>query len=122
MKSRVPVSVPPTALQSPFAALEMSGLPPGPPEQPPATTPVRKPGRVVLRKETSHRSGKPVIVVSGFADHHSLEEIDILARDARKALGCGGTTRDREIELQGNQPDAIRKFFQSRNFQVAGVS
>lgn len=108
MAGRIPVSGPQEALQSPFAALDISGLPPGPPEPvaSPATAP--KPGRLVFRKEKARRGGKSVVVASGFPAEFPDEAIDGLARKVRKLLGCGGTVEGREIVWQGDDPEKFR--------------
>ncbi|MFA7343023.1 MAG: translation initiation factor [Terrimicrobiaceae bacterium] len=118
-KGRIPLSGPREALQSPFAGLSVPGLPEGALQED-KPSPVF-PGRVVLRKEKAGRGGKPVVVVSGFHAGIPGEEIGRLASDARKKLGCGGTVRDREIEFQGDNPDAIRKALQAVGFRVDGI-
>ena len=119
-KGRIPVSGPREDLQSPFAGLSIPGLPDRTPQaEKPA--PLSSPGRVVLRKEKAHRGGKPVIVVSGFHAGISMTELERLASDARKQLGCGGTVRDREMEFQGDNPAAVRKVFQTAGFRVDGI-
>jgi translation initiation factor 1 len=111
-------------LNNPFAGLRMDGLPPG--EEPPAPVPsaTRKPGlgRVVLRREKAHRGGKTVIVVHDFAPSIPMSVIEELARKLRQACGCGGTTRQRIIELQGDQPARIRALLEEEGFKVAGVT
>jgi translation initiation factor 1 len=108
-------------LQSPFAALEIAGLPEGPMEmEKPAAVP-KKNGRVVLRREKAERGGKTVVVVSGFEPHFSETDIVEFGRQARQSCGCGGTVRGREIELQGDNPQRVRAFFESAGFRVAGV-
>lgn len=117
-RERIPVSAPQTGLQSPFAALEVAGRPaPAPVAESPGKTPA---GRLVLRREKAHRGGKTVVVVSDFdpAIHSSL--IEDLARRARQRLGCGGTARDRRIELQGDRAPEVRAFFEAEGFTVAG--
>lgn len=79
-------------------------------------------GRVVLRREKAQRGGKTVVVVSDFDARISDVEIEDLARQARQACGCGGTVRDREIELQGDNPPKVRTFFENSGFRVAGIS
>lgn len=103
---------------NPFDKLSAAGLPPGP-ELPPPKQP--KLGRVVLRKETAHRGGKTVIVVHDFASHITGKQIDDYATKLKKACGCGGTVRDRQIEIQGDQPGKIRALLEAEGFQVAGV-
>ena len=114
----------PPEFNNPFANLKADGLPPGEvvpaPTPPPGRTP-RK-GRVVLRRETAHRGGKTVIVVHDFAPHISLAHIEELARKLRNACGCGGTTRARTIEIQGNQAARIRQLLEEEGFKVAGVT
>jgi translation initiation factor 1 len=113
----------PPVLNNPFAGLQIAGLPPG--AAPSASAaPVRKPklGRVVLRRETAHRGGKVVIVIDDFAPHIGLPAIEELGRKLRNACGCGGTIRQRAIELQGNQVAKARAFLEEEGFQVAGVT
>ena len=121
---RIPVSAVPGGMQSPFAALEIDGLPEGPVASDPSPEKNQKKsgrGRVVLRREKARRGGKTVVVVSGFCNTIPETQIEDLARDARQACGCGGTVRLREIELQGDQPERVRQFFLQAGFQVAGV-
>jgi translation initiation factor 1 len=84
--------------------------------------PPRRMGRVVLRRETAHRGGKTVIVVHDFPPTVTPRQLEELARGLRRALGTGGTVRQRTIEMQGDQPGKIRAFLDSAGFQVAGVS
>jgi translation initiation factor 1 len=78
-------------------------------------------GRVVLRRETAHRGGKIVIVIDDFAPFISTQSIEDLGRKLRSACGCGGTTRLRSIELQGNHVHRIRSLLEQEGFRVAGV-
>lgn len=91
-------------------------------EREPAAPIIRKRGRVVLRRETAHRGGKCVIVVHDFASAVSTREIEELGRRLRNHCGCGGTTRERSIELQGDQPARVRAFLEGEGFRVAGVT
>jgi len=106
-------------LNNPFANLRVDGLPPGP-ELPPPRKP--KLGRVVLRRETAHRGGKVVIVVYDFAPSIPSRAIEELARKLRNACGCGGTTHERTIELQGNHVARIRSLLEEEGFKVAGIT
>ncbi len=122
-KTRIDTSSRQDALQSPFASLQMDGLsdvPPEPKQDVPSTTPAKM-GRVVLRREKAQRGGKTVVVVSDFESRISEAEIEDLARKARQACGCGGTVREREIELQGDNAPKVRTFFEGAGFRVAGV-
>lgn len=119
--NRIPVSGAPAGFSSPFASLEIDGLPPGPSDPFPLPEGPAAGGRLVLRREKARRGGKTVVVVSGFPEAISSGRIEEFARDARNRCGCGGTVRGREIELQGDQPGRVRQFFEDAGFRVAGV-
>ena len=106
-----------TTFNNPFGELSSTGLPAGP------ATPSKlvKLGRVVLRKEKAHRGGKTVIVIHDFASQVTGAQIEIFAGKLKKACGCGGTVKDRTIEIQGDQPGKIRTLLAAEGFQVAGV-
>ncbi len=93
-----------TGFNNPFSALSSEGLPAGQADVPKLV----KLGRVVLRKETAHRGGKTVIVVYDFAPQITGAQIETFAGKLKKACGCGGTVKDRTIEIQGDQPGKIR--------------
>jgi translation initiation factor 1 len=121
---RIDTSPAQAGLNAAFAGLEISGLPPAP-EPAPSQLPAagqKKRGRVVLRREKAHRGGKTVIVVHDFPTHLPLSEIEELARKLRAACGCGGTVKDRTIEVQGDQPGKIREILEREGFQAAGVT
>ena len=111
-------------LNQPFAGLRDEGLPAGEEPSSPVRPAARKPGlgRVVLRRETAHRGGKTVIVVHDFASSIPMPVIEELARKLRNACGCGGTIRQRRIELQGNQAARIRSLLEAEGFKVAGIT
>jgi translation initiation factor 1 len=122
-KDKIEVTVEnPFELNNPFAGLQIDNLPLGDstPTPPPAKAKTVL-GRVVLRKETAHRGGKIVIVIHDFAPYISNQSIEDLGRKLRSACGCGGTTRQRTIEIQGNQVDRIRSLLEDEGFRVAGV-
>ena len=125
-KTRLDFSPTGAALNSPFAALAADGLPAGQAAAaPPSAAGPPKPskfGRVVLRREKAHRGGKTVIVVHEFAPNIGLAYIESLAGKLKSACACGGTVRERTIEIQGDQPGKIRALLQQEGFQVAGVS
>ena len=108
----------PDPLNTAFAQLSNLGLPAGP--DLPAPKPVKL-GRVVLRKEKAHRGGKTVIVIHDFAPQITSRQIETFAGQLKKACGCGGTVKDRTIEIQGDQPGKIRALLEAEGFQVAGV-
>jgi translation initiation factor 1 len=120
-----------SSLANPFVALSLDGSGGEPPDPAPSNTkpsaepPVPKPskyGRVVLRREKAHRGGKTVIVIHDFAPNIGLAYIESLAAKLKSACACGGTVRERSIEIQGDQPARIRALLETEGFRVAGVS
>jgi translation initiation factor 1 len=113
--------------QNPFATLDLAHLPAGPKEisepiaaaENQADWPWR--GEVLLRRETSHRNGKAVIVLYQLPPHLTAEDLAELARLAKIRCGCGGTLRQREIELQGDHPERLREFLIGLGFRVRGL-
>ncbi len=110
------------ALGNAFAGLNLGPLP-NAERQMPAIPPAKakRPGRVVLRKETAQRGGKAVIVVYDFPPSMTADAIEDLAKQLRKSLGTGGTARERTIEMQGDQAAKIRTFLEAQGWSVAGV-
>ena len=123
-KGKIPLSIPQPPLQSPFAALELGNLPPGPepqPESDPGQKPTKR-GRVVIRREKAQRGGKLVTIIEDFPTAVTDQELAEFVREARKSCGCGGTCKERHIELQGEQVRVARDFFTRQGFQVVGVT
>jgi len=110
-------------LHNPFQTLPVAGLPPGPEMIEPVAEPETKTkkGRVVLRREKAQRGGKTVVVVGDIPYFIGAAEIEELARGLRKSCGCGGTVREREIEIQGDQAARVCEFLERAGFRVAGV-
>jgi translation initiation factor 1 len=103
------------------AEINLPNLPAGPEKSPNVSEPLWKLGRVVLRRERAHRGGKTVIVIDDFATHLPISVIEKTAKKIRLACGCGGTVKDRAIEIQGDQPGKIRAILETEGFLVAGV-
>lgn len=85
-------------------------------------------GRLILRRETKHRAGKAVIVISGFSAlaHHDAQATRALAQRLKQQLGCGGTVEatrgEREIVLQGDRAAAVAELLRGLGFRVDGVT
>lgn len=128
-KKRIPLGGPQTGLNNAFAQLRIDGLPELPAQagqegngSTSGGGPVArvKPGRVVLRRMTAQRGGKTVLLVDGFGGQHDDAAIETLGRRLRAQLGCGGTCKDRALEIQGDQPARLRALLETEGFQVAG--
>ena len=110
-------------LNAPFSSLDLPNLPAAIEPAPAPDSPQRlwKMGRVVLRRELARRGGKTVIVVHDFATHLPVSVIEQIAKRIRTSCGCGGTVKERTIEIQGDQPGKVRAVLEAEGFQVAGV-
>jgi translation initiation factor 1 len=78
--------------------------------------PAKNRGRVDIKRETGNRGGKTVTVVSGFVGI-GLPEKEQLAKKMRAACGCGGTVKDGQIEIQGDQRDTVAKILSDAGFR-----
>ena len=74
---------------------------------------------VCLRVPTG--GGKTVIVIKDFATHLPISVIETIAKRVRSACGCGGTVRDKRIEIQGDQAAKVRAVLEAEGFEVRGV-
>jgi len=116
--------------QNPFGSLSGSGLPSAPAPQAtaasgahasPAASSRRKEqnrnrGRVEIRRTTAGRGGKTVTLVSGFVGI-GLPEKEQLAKKMRAACGCGGTVKDGDIEIQGDNRDRVAAILTEAGFK-----
>ncbi|NNC90570.1 MAG: translation initiation factor [Akkermansiaceae bacterium] len=107
--------------QKPFEALGGLGdLPPGPAEAPEKTSKRggknTTRGRVDIIRQTAHRGGKAVTVITNFTGI-GLPEKQELARKMQKACGVGGTVKEGRIEIQGDQREAVKRILTEAGFQ-----
>lgn len=127
-KDKVPTDGGGGLAQNPFGALSSLGLPagaPAAPSKPPASPasgvsepapPQKNRGRVEVRRETGNRGGKTVTVVSAFVGI-GLPEKEQLAKKMRAACGCGGTVKDGQIEIQGDQRETVARILTEAGFR-----
>ncbi|MDB6165171.1 MAG: translation initiation factor Sui1 [Lacunisphaera sp.] len=106
--------------QNPFAALNPAGLPSASKslarKPAPAAAPVRNRGRVDIKRSTAGRGGKTVTIVTGFTGI-GLPEKESLCKKMRNACGCGGTVKDGDIEIQGDQREKIAQILTEAGFR-----
>jgi translation initiation factor 1 len=78
------------------------------------------PDRVVakLRMEKKGRGGKTVTVIFGLANN--AEFLKSLCGELKKACGCGGSTTEDGVELQGELRDRVRGHLEKKGFVVKG--
>jgi translation initiation factor 1 len=102
--------------QNPFEALSSAGLPSGPANLPQPIAPKKNRGRVDIIRQTAHRGGKTVTVVTNFVGI-GLPEKEKLAKQMQKACGVGGTVKDGRIEIQGDKRTEVARILEEAGFR-----
>lgn len=106
--------------QNPFGALSNAGLPVAPQsalqQAAKKTEPAKNRGRVDIKRTTAGRGGKTVTIVTGFVGI-GLPEKESLCKKMRNACGCGGTVKDGDIEIQGDQREKIAQILTDAGFR-----
>ncbi len=119
---KVPTSGGQSLGQNPFGALSAAGLPAsakapaGEPAKGQSPAPAKNRGRVDIKRTTAGRGGKTVTLVTGFVGI-GLPEKEQLAKKMRNACGCGGTVKDGDIEIQGDQREKIAAILTEAGFR-----
>jgi translation initiation factor 1 len=61
--------------------------------------------KLKVRLETKHRAGKAVTLVQGFIG--TEEDIEVLGKQLKNYCGTGGSVKDGEIIIQGDQREKV---------------
>ena len=107
---------------NPFAALSSEGLPASTtnpqavPVTPPETWVKKNRGRVDVLRVKAGRGGKTVTVAKNFVGI-GLPEKESLAKKMQRACGTGGTVKDGQIEIQGDQRETVARILTEANFR-----
>ena len=67
-------------------------------------------------RQTAHRGGKAVTVVTNFTGI-GLPEKKELAKKMRKACGVGGTVKEGRIEIQGEKREEVKRILIEAGFK-----
>jgi translation initiation factor 1 (eIF-1/SUI1) len=125
----VPVGESGKLTHNPFAGIAPAPSAPAAVEKrdtssPPPTTSAARRGRLVLARETKHRGGKAVVIVRGFRQLAGWDDaaIEGVAKELKRALGCGGTAVEGEIVVQGDRPAQVAEWLRAQGFRVDGVT
>ena len=86
------------------------------PDQETAITlpPAQQSLRVTL--ESKHRAGKTVTLVLGFVGRES--DLEELGKKLKNHCGTGGSSKDGEVILQGDQREKVKQWLLKNNYKV----
>ncbi len=126
-KQRVPIDGGETLTHNPFAQLTAAGLPPGPTDTSGDAPQLQSSGnreakrgknrgRVDIIRQTAHRGGKTVTVVTGFIGI-GLPEKERLAKTMQQACGSGGSVKEGRIEIQGDRREVAARILTEAGFR-----
>lgn len=69
-------------------------------------------GQKIKVRGDKRRYGKYVTVIEGFDD----VDIDKVAKELKKRMACGGTSKNNIIELQGNHVSRVKEVLSNMGF------
>jgi translation initiation factor 1 len=75
-----------------------------------------KPAQQDLRVWKEYHGGKGVTIVRGYAG--STAELEALGKELKIKCGVGGTVKNGEIIIQGNQRDKVIMLLEEKGFKV----
>lgn len=104
-------------IANPFAEVNLNNLPKSPPTASNSVIETKLKGRVDIIREKSGRAGKTVTVLRGFADVISTEELASLMFQLKKLCACGGSLKERTIELQGDVCEPVMRELEKLKFR-----
>jgi len=86
----------------------------GLPEQACVCEQISKSSQIIKISKDKKRYGKIVTIVSGF---DSSVDVKTLAKNLKNELACGGTAKNKIIELQGDHTNKIKEILIKQGFE-----
>jgi translation initiation factor 1 len=77
---------------------------------PPAKQPLR------IRLDTKHRAGKAVTLIIGFVG--TADDVEKLGKQLKNFCGTGGSVKDAEIIVQGDQRDKVLQWLLKNSYSA----
>jgi translation initiation factor 1 len=85
-------------------------------EREPQETPPPAKQQLRIKLDTKHRGGKTVTLVDNFIG--SDEDLDILGKQIKTFCGTGGSVKDGQIIIQGDQRQKILQYLQKQGYKA----
>jgi translation initiation factor 1 len=76
------------------------------------------PAKQLARLSLEKRCGKAVTVVAGLVLAET--ELRCLLKELKARCGAGGTVKDGDLEIQGDQRETVRDFLAAKGFRCKG--
>jgi len=73
--------------------------------------------KLKIKLETKHRGGKAVTLIEGFVG--TDEDLQTLGKALKNFCGTGGSAKDNEIIVQGDQRDKVLQWLQKNGYKNA---
>jgi translation initiation factor 1 len=73
--------------------------------------------KLKVRLDTKHRAGKAVTLVDGFAGKE--EDLEELGKKLKSFCGTGGSAKDGEIIVQGDQREKVLQWLLNNGYKLA---
>ncbi|MFY7899760.1 MAG: translation initiation factor [Chitinophagaceae bacterium] len=67
-----------------------------------------------IKLDTKHRAGKAVTLITGFFG--KAEDVELLGKQLKNFCGTGGSTKDFEIIIQGDQREKVLQWLMKNNY------
>ena len=71
--------------------------------------------QLIIRLDTKHRAGKAVTLVAGFTGTNA--DLDELEKKLKTFCGTGGSVKDGEIIIQGDNRDKVLQWLQKNGYK-----
>lgn len=81
------------------------------------TTPAPQLQKLKIKLETKHRAGKAVTLVEGFTG--TVADAEDLGKKLKSFCGTGGSVKDGEILVQGDNRDKVLAWLLKHDFKLA---
>lgn len=73
--------------------------------------------RLRIRLDTKHRGGKAVTLIEGFIG--TIEDLEQLGKSLKNFCGTGGSAKESEIIVQGDQRDKVLQWLLKNGYKQA---